>query len=248
MKLLAGLRPIALEAMDERAALRRRVDTKYLLARADLERLVGALASDHDVLEIGGRRQFAYRSVYFDTPGLRAFHDHVQGVHPRFKLRTRCYLDGGGCRFEVKLKTSGDETDKRQVEHPEDAPERLTDAARALVADTLEEAGVAAAEDLRPVLATEFHRFTLAAREGGGRLTADTDLRLRRLPDGAARAMDASLVLVETKTGDGRGRADALLRAAGHAAVSLSKYRTGVDLLLERDDSPETAAVRHAFG
>ncbi len=248
METLGELRPVTLEELDERAALLKRVDAKYLVARADLEALVRELASDHDVLEIGGRRIFAYRSVYFDTPELRAFRDHVDGVRPRFKLRTRCYLDAGGCRFEVKLKTAGDETDKRQVEHPEDEPERLTDEAVALVAETLAEAGAEPAEDLRPVLSTEFDRFTLAAREGAGRVTVDTTLRLRRLPGGPARAMDDSLALVETKTEDGHGRADALLREAGLASVSLSKYRTGVDLLLERDDSPETAAVRRAFG
>ena len=248
MEALGELRPITLEELDERAALLKRVDAKYLVARADLEALVRELASDHDVLEIGGRRSFAYRSVYFDTPGLRAFRDHVNGVRPRFKLRTRCYLDDGTCRFEIKLKTAGDETDKRQVEHPEDEPERLTGEAVALVAETLAEAGAEPAEDLRPVLSTEFDRFTLAAREGAGRITVDTSLRLRRLPDGEARAMDRSLALVESKTPDGHGRADVLLLGAGLAPVSLSKYRTGIDLLVERDDSAETAAVRRAFG
>jgi len=67
------------------------------------------------------------------------------------------------------------------------------------------------------------------------------------LPGGPSRAMDDSLALVETKTEDGPGRADALLREAGLAPVSMSKYRTGVDLLIERDDSAETAAARRAF-
>ena len=59
--------------------------------------------------------------------------------------------------------------------------------------------------------------------------------------------MDDALALVETKSEDGRGRADELLAGAGFAPVSLSKYRTGIDLLVERGESEETAAVRQAF-
>jgi VTC domain len=244
---LNALRPISLEALEERAELLTRVDTKYLVARAELAALLRELAGDHDVLEIDGRRRFAYRSVYFDTPGLRAFHDHVRGVRPRFKLRTRSYLDSGLCLFEVKLKTADDETEKRQAEHPAGEPERLTAEARELVRETLGEAGVAVPEDLSPLLATEFDRFTVAAREGAARVTVDTALRLRRLTDGVACAMDASLALVETKTEDGASRADELLERDGFAPISMSKYRVGVDLLLEQEDSAETAAVRRAF-
>ena len=52
---------------------------------------------------------------------------------------------------------------------------------------------MAVPEDVRPRLATEFDRFTLAAREGAARITVDSGLCLRRLPDGVAREMDASL-------------------------------------------------------
>ena len=245
---LEALEPISLEALDARAELLRRVDTKYLVAQAELAAVLGELAGDHDVLEIDGRRRFAYRSVYFDTPDLRAFHDHISGERPRFKLRTRSYLDSRLCVFEVKLKTADDETEKRQAEHPADEPERLTEEARALVRETLTEYGVSVPEDLRPVLATEFDRFTLAAREGAARVTVDTGLRLRRLEDGEGRELDASLALVETKSEDGDGRADALLRRDGFAPISLSKYRTGIDLLLEREAGADTAAVRRAFG
>ena len=67
MATLDAFRTISLETLDERAALLKRVDTKYLLAEADLEALLAELAADHDVLEIDGRRRFAYRSVSFDT-------------------------------------------------------------------------------------------------------------------------------------------------------------------------------------
>jgi hypothetical protein len=248
MDALDSLRPITLEALEERAALLRRVDTKYLVAQADLTVLIEELARDHDVLEIDGQRRFSYRSVYFDTPDMRAFHDHVNGVRPRFKLRTRCYLDADTCQFEVKLKREDDETSKRQMPYPPAQAEQLTPEAIEFVAENLAEAGIAPAGELRPQLSTEFDRVTLVARDGSSRITSDTSLRLLRLPGGAARTMDASLALVETKSEDGGGRADELLRGAGFAPVSISKYRTGVDLLIERDGAAESEAVRRAFG
>jgi hypothetical protein len=197
------------------------------------------------VLEIDGRRRFAYRSRYFDTADLRCFWDHVHGRKPRFKARTRCYLDSGECQFEVKLKTAG-ETDKRQVPHPPDADERVTPAARALLDETLEAAGISPVGELAPVLCTLFDRITLAAREGDARLTCDFELRLLR-PDGGGARLDEELVLVETKSEDGRSRADAALAELGVEPLSLSKYRTGIDLLVERDPTPSAAGRRRHF-
>src|SRR5436309_1066894 len=78
MGALEALQPVSLEEVDRRAALLRRVDTKYVLKRDAAERLLRELARDHDVLAIDGRRRFAYESIYFDTPRLRCFRDHVE--------------------------------------------------------------------------------------------------------------------------------------------------------------------------
>jgi hypothetical protein len=244
---LDAFEPISLATLDERAELLRRVDTKYLLGQDDLAQLLGRLAGDHDVLEIDGRRRFGYRSVYFDTAGLRCFHDHVHGRRPRFKLRTRCYLDAGACQFEVKLKTEDGETDKRQTDHPADRPERLGEAARQLVDETLAEAGVAPVERMDATLSTAFGRITLAAREGGSRMTCDLDLRLARAADGREASLRDGLVLVETKSEEGHSRADDVLAELGVEPVSMSKYRTGIDLLVEPDPTGETVPLRERF-
>jgi hypothetical protein len=47
-------------------------------------------------------------NVYFDTPLFRFFHENVQGVPDRMKVRLRWYGDGpleGACRLEIKRKT-----------------------------------------------------------------------------------------------------------------------------------------------
>jgi hypothetical protein len=246
-RLLGDFASLSLDEVEERAPLLRRVDTKYLLSCDQLEALLRRLERDHDALEIDGRRRFRYRSVYFDTPDLRTFHDHVAGRRPRFKLRTRCYPDGGGCRFEVKVKTEEDETDKRQVDHPPEAPDRLGEDARRLVDEALSDAGTERVGDLNPVLRTEFERLTLVARDGTARVTCDLDLELERLPDGPRIRLRGDRVVLETKSEDGESAADVALAEQGVDPVSLSKYRTGVDLLVERDPSGETAQLKSLF-
>jgi hypothetical protein len=211
-----------------------------------LERLLAGLAGDHDALEIDGRRAFGYRSVYFDTESLRCFHDHIEGRRPRFKARTRCYLDEGACQFEVKLTTRDGETDKHSAQHPPEHGDRLTGDGRELVDRVLGDAGLDPAGDLAPLTVTRFDRITLAAREGGARMTCDLGLRLERL-DGAAVALDPELVLIETKSQDGRSRADEALARLGAEPRSMSKYRMAVDLLIERDASGGTEPLRRHF-
>lgn len=240
------LSAISLDELDARAALLRRVDVKYVLPRDRLDGLLDRLGNDHDVLEIDGKREFAYHSVYFDTEGLRCFHDHLSGVKPRFKARTRTYVETGVCVFEVKLKPVGGGTDKRQVEHPADRAAELTPEAAELVAAALGDVEIDVPGDLAPVLHTRFRRTTLAAREGDARLTLDAGIELAG-NDGAAVRLDGDLVLVESKSEDGDSAADHAVVELGGRQMSISKYRTGIDALLERDDTGELDDVRELF-
>jgi hypothetical protein len=96
--------PIGLEALDPRAALQQRVDHKYLVEPRVLVSLLERLLPGFVALEIGGRRLSLYESVYFDTPGLRCYRDHVEESLPRLKVRTRLYVETRVCSLEAKLK------------------------------------------------------------------------------------------------------------------------------------------------
>lgn len=229
---LAGLRGISLAQLDERAALLARIDTKYAVNRGRFLELLERLRDDHDVLEIDGRRCFAYRSVYFDTPELRCFWDHVHGHLPRFKARTRLYRDTGKCVFEVKLKRSEDKTDKRQTEHPADRAQQLTDSATRCLEEALRDTGLNIPDDLAPSVHTAFTRITLAARGSAERATCDLDVRLFG-HRGRTATLPGELILVETKTEQRGGRASRALMELGVKEISLSKYRVGVSLVCE---------------
>jgi hypothetical protein len=234
---LSRLEPATLEEMDRRSALRDRVDTKYVVLRDALSELMEA-ADGYDALEIDGRRVFTYENVYFDTPDLRCFHDHVEGSRPRFKARTRYYRDTGKCFFEVKVKIGAD-THKRQYDCDVAEHGIVTAAARDFLREAMTElAGEEPPDDLAAVLSTSFQRSTLSAREGGERATIDLEVVLRAMDDRSV-SLRHEFALVETKSEGGEGELDAALVAAGREPASISKYRLGVGLLLAED--PESA-------
>lgn len=240
---IRDLDPISLEELDERAALMRRSDTKYLLERAEFARIVWDM--DYDVLEIDGRRAFSYQSVYFDSPDLRCFQDHVEGRKPRFKARTRCYLDTGHSVFEVKLKLEDGDTDKRQIDYPADETDRLNDDARELLDEAL---GGDVPENMGVSLRTRFERVTLVPADGGERITCDFNIRLER-PRRDIACLREGLLVCEVKAPDGGGPTNELMTQLGVEPISLSKYRTGVSLLEPEavDPDPPTEA-EEAFG
>jgi hypothetical protein len=225
---------VSLDDVDRRASLQDRTDQKYLLPADALLSIAAAARDDHEVLEIDGARSFAYRSVYFDTPELTAFHDHVADRTPRWKIRTRHYVDTGTCHFEVKLKDGEGRTAKERLDHDPADADVPTDDGRELVARVLREAGLEPPHELTATLVTEFRRSTLVASGAAERTTVDWDVRLA-VPDGPATSMHTGCALVETKTRDGNGALDRLIAEAGHEPVSLSKYRLGIGLLVARD-------------
>jgi VTC domain len=232
--LLAAFDPVSLDELDERAALLKRLDHKYAVPWSAFAELAERLRESHQVLEIDGQRTFAYSSAYFDTPDLRCFVDHVEDRLPRFKTRSRLYEDSHHCVFEVKLKRSADETDKRQLDYDEDHHGRMTSEAMECVRRALADAGVDGPDDvsaeLGPTLSTAFDRVTFASRRGPERLTCDLGVTLRA-PDGATASMKPDVVLVETKSEDGDSPADRELGRMGLETMSLSKYRVGVSLV-----------------
>jgi hypothetical protein len=232
--------PIALEELDRRASFQRRVDNKYLAPLDALERVLGELADDHEVLEIDGRRVFRYESAYFDTPSLDSFRDHVADRTPRVKVRSRLYVDADASAFELKVKLADGETRKEALDQQQ--PEEhglLTERAREFLSRNLEGVlGGAAPTDLEPALVTRFERATLVAKSGVVRVPLDTRVELARPGERGVRLVDG-LVLVEAKSESGEEAADRLLRDAGIEPVALSKYRVGIGLLVTDDPEPQ---------
>jgi len=239
--LFTDVSAVSLDEMNDRAALQRRTDHKYMVALDDLADLVEELADTHEVLEIDGERVFDYESTYFDTPSLRCFRDHVRDRRPRFKARTRCYVATGDCYFEVKVKREDGETLKRSIDYDPDERATIRPPARELLQEVLPTCGIDAPEsDPQTSLVTSIRRVTLVARDAPERTTFDLDVEVRA-PGGDRARFDAGHAIAETKTEDGDGAWDRALRAAGREPVSLSKYRVGAGLLLAPGEDEDYA-------
>jgi len=225
----ARLPAASLAEVIEQAELQVRVDRKYLVPVDRFAGLAARLRGSWAALEIDRLRGFAYESVYFDTPDLLTYRQHLQGRRRRFKVRTRAYLDSGQCAFEVKLKGRRDQTVKARLPYPVADRADITPPAREFLTGQLREAYGQPAPRLGPVVTTAYQRTTLVDLERGTRLTCDVDLVCS---GGGSTATGLSHhVLVETKSPGPRSDADDALRGLGLRPVQMSKYCVAVALL-----------------
>lgn len=228
--LTAPFRPISLAALNAKAAMLERLDNKYVTRAGVLREAVPALAERFDILEIGALRSFTYQTCYFDDAQRSSYFDHHQGRRQRMKVRVRKYLDAALCFVEVKLKDKRGITVKKRLPYALDKYGTLDASALAHVEQAyraLYERGFG--RDLEPTLEMSYRRITLVAREGGERMTIDHDLRFGAQAAGGA--IDDNVFIVETKSANGNGLADALLRRwHQHPSSRCSKYCVGMSL------------------
>jgi len=226
---LDALPPIGLAELDASAALRDRVDTKYVAGLDVLAALAERLAPTHRALDIGGRRRFAYATTYFDTPDLGSYRDQLQRRRRRFKCRIRSYLDSGATVLEVKARGARGATVKSRLALPE--PVAALDLALLgfVRARVREACGREPGGALEPVLDMRFERMTLVAPERGERLTCDVGLVFAGR--GQRARLTAGAVILESKSRTGAALADAVLRGLGARPVAgCSKYGLGIAL------------------
>lgn len=222
---------IGLPAVTAAADLQTRVDRKYLLTAGEFAGIAPDLSRHLRALEIGGRRAFGYASVYFDTPDLLTYRQHLQGRRRRYKIRTRAYLDSGDCLLEVKCAGGREETIKHRAEHPMADRDRLTAPGRAFVAAALAGTyGLPVPPGLGPVLTTAYRRTTFADPRAGLRVTCDTELTITA-PGAPELRAAPDLVIVEVKAAAAGSPVERALRGHRLRPVTLSKYCVAVAAL-----------------
>ncbi|WP_240605807.1 polyphosphate polymerase domain-containing protein [Planctomonas deserti] len=231
MTALDRLRTIGLQELVEQAAMQTRVDRKYVLPRDDLGEVLQALDPATRVLDEGGRRGFAYESVYFDTPDLASYLSAARKRRRRFKIRTRAYLDSAEAYLEVKTRGGRSLTVKDRIAYGIDDRAVLTAEGREHVDLVLADAGIGSVGpgDLRPTLVTRYARTTLLLPDAVGRATVDEDLEWAS-PDGR-RVRLPELAIVETKSGSSPSTVDRLFWSRGHRPCGISKYGVGMAAL-----------------
>ncbi len=227
---------VSLQALNAKAAMLERLDNKYVVRGAVLRQAVPDLALSFDALEIDGQRAFTYETCYFDDAERHCYYDHHQGRRQRVKVRVRKYVDAGLCFVEVKLKDKRGITVKKRMPYETDKYATLDDAAIAHVEQAYQALYGRAysrdardARELEPVLQMSYRRITLVARKGGERMTIDSDIRF--LGAAEPQRTDDDVFIVETKSANGNGMADAVLRGLHqHPTNGCSKYCVGMSV------------------
>ena len=215
--------PVAPEVAEHRNLLRR-TDTKFVITPGQVPSLLGALKRHYGILKAGGASLATYETLYFDTPGLRCYHDHRRGRRARHKVRIRHYPDRALSYLEVKTKINASVTLKRRKsKNYRDTSMSPEDWAFVGANTNL------ATDFLSPSLWIGFRRITLVGLEVKERITVDLDVVFRssdeeyRLP---------GIVVVEIKQQPYSARTSSMLalRSAGIRRTSISKYCVGTTI------------------
>lgn len=213
------------ELLRQRALLQR-VDTKFILPRDTLPRVLAGVQGRYALLTAAGATAAVYRTLYFDTEQYLCIREHHRGRRPRYKIRIRHYADRELSFLEIKKKTSANRTVKMRKPIPF-LQEDLGEEERQFINDNTP----IPASTLRPSLRTDFRRITLIGLDTMERATFDLDLHFGGAPGGAD---FPGAVIAEIKQDRFSARSSVMLalRQAGVLPVSVSKYCTAATLLL----------------
>lgn len=229
--LVAPFSPLSLDQLNQKAAMLERLDNKYVVRADVLQEAIKALAARFDILDMDGTRAFTYETCYFDDEALHSYFDHHQGRRRRCKVRVRKYTDAQLCFVEVKLKDKRGLTVKKRLKYSMDKYGTLDDSAWQHIRQSYEALyGEAFPHMLAPVIEMRYQRITLVAREGGERMTIDCHLQFQA--HGRTHTTGPDVFVVETKSANGNGVADKILRHLHqHPTKSCSKYCVGMAVL-----------------
>ncbi|HEC42771.1 MAG TPA: polyphosphate polymerase domain-containing protein [Bacteroides sp.] len=216
--------PITLEEMDN-VQLMNRTDTKYIFPSVMLPVLLTRASGLYRVLTIKEKRIFRYNSLYFDTPGLKTYFEHHNGIRPRYKVRFREYEDTGTIFLEVKRKVSNDRTRKSRTK-----VDKIEHKLSVESGNYIEKQSPLNPEELSPALWTLFRRITLVSVSSLERITIDYEISFRHNEEEKALPF---LCIAEVKRDKSNGSTEfmKILKAAHIYPGSSSKYCLGTILL-----------------
>ena len=214
---LHSLDAVDLETLDT-ALLHDRVESKVVLRADALPDVLERLRHDYFVLEHAQSRLQGYRTEYFDSTGLRNYHEHHNQRRMRLKVRYRSYLNSCITYFEVKRNVDGRTVKERRRSQPPLGHLWAEDAS------FFSEMTGWDPDLLVPSLTVDYDRILLVKRDLTERVTID--LGMRFLGRGSATQAEA-LAICEFKqpTMDRRSPA---MTAVQRRPQKFSKYCMGL--------------------
>lgn len=217
LAVLGGFDPVDLEQLD-RAQLHDRVESKAILRTTDLPAALDALTAEYFILEHLGDRVQGYLNQYFDSAGLRSYHDHHNKLGRRVKVRYRTYENSALTFFELKRKVAGRTIKERRQSNPP-AAELCRDDAQFFADSTGWDPA-----SIRHSLTVRYRRILLVKRDFSERVTIDIDLSFRSSAEATA---PVGLAICEFKQPRLNRRSPAML-AIRRRPQTFSKYCIGM--------------------
>jgi hypothetical protein len=207
-----------------KVSLMKRVDTKFIISRLDLNDLLLNINDYYHVLEVNYNRIQNYNSQYFDTDNFQFYLDHHNGKQKRKKIRIRKYNSSNICFLEVKNKNTKGQTIKNRI--------KVDDIKQSLSVDDYSYIRSVIGYDLslKKSASNDFDRITLISKQFDERLTIDLNIKLEF--DSNIKHLD-SLVIIELKQNK-LNRYSPLFRILKEKSINplrISKYCISLALL-----------------
>jgi hypothetical protein len=219
---LARFAPATRELIDSRELLHR-IDTKFITTASVVAGVIPQLAGAYASMRVPTGSVARYRSLYFETPDLRCFHDHRRGRRIRHKVRVRHYPDRQLSYLEVKTKKNELVTIKQRSKLAFGV-EDLGDGERAFLRDRVGDL----AGELAPLVRVDFSRISLIGLDTEERVTIDLGIEISGLGGQRFRLGDVAIVEVKQSPFCVRTPVMRALHAASLRPRSLSKYIAAV--------------------
>jgi hypothetical protein len=203
-----------------------RIDTKYIFPVDKLPYLLGKVRSFYQILEINQQREFNYRTVYFDTPDLLFYRQHVTGKLNRDKVRVRTYEANSLTFLEVKHKSNKGVTSKTRMPKKENDPDYYENS-HVFLKGLIE----TDSHSLKAMITTGSTRITLVNLTKAERITIDFDISWNNLR--GERIEMPFLAIAEIKNGKSTSQSPFFqqLKKLGIRKTGFSKYAVGMTLL-----------------
>ena len=188
--------PISLQEMSA-VKMMNRIDTKFLLSKAQLLTAFAMIRDGYMVQTIGGEAIAPYHTLYFDTPDVAMYTMHHNRKLHRQKLRVRRYRQNDTTFFELKNKNNRGKTLKTRLTIPvEDFHNCLS---LPQVSDFVAQSTVYTIDTLLPQVENHFNRITLVDNARTERVTIDSDISFFNHSTGLSHDSMTDLVVVEVK-------------------------------------------------
>ncbi len=218
---LTFFEPIGLEEVNQKAALLKRVDTKYVLRPEQLPALLPLWSQSHRVLEIEDNRLAHYKTIYYDTANFSLYHAHHSGTANRVKFRERFYENSGINFFEIKVRTNKGITDKirSRIKNHKNTDFYLEEGKKMYPRHLN-------GNELKKSLQVNYDRITLVGNHHAERITIDCNLQFS-INDQNIKLYDRIIIEVKTEKGT-HSQTHHQLKKNGIRSGSISKYCLGI--------------------